>query len=203
VKFFKTPFFVPWLFPKRKWGFYLIENAVFLTFDDGPHPDITPWVLDELAKNNIKATFFCVGENVQKYPQIYNRILEEGHRVGNHSMRHENSSKTNFKEYIGSYEEANKLIDSDLYRPPYGRLSLTKQNRILKDKKIIMWTWLSYDFDLTVSPDLILIKAQTQIKKGNILVLHDNPKITERIKIILPQLISILQKKGFDFKRID
>jgi peptidoglycan-N-acetylglucosamine deacetylase len=202
MRFFKTPFFLPWIFSRREWGFSLEDTSVFLTFDDGPHPAITPWVLDELAKSEIKATFFCVGDNVRKHPDIYNRILKEGHRVGNHSMRHENSSKTNFKKYIASYQEANKWIDSDLYRPPYGRLSLRKQNRILKDKKIIMWSWLAYDFDVSVSTDLILQKAEKQIKKGDILVLHDNPKIKERIKVILPQLIKIIKKKDLSFSLI-
>lgn len=203
MRFFKTPFFLPWIFSRREWGFSLEDTSVFLTFDDGPNPAITPWVLDELAKSEIKATFFCVGDNVRKHPDIYNRILKEGHRVGNHSMRHENSSKTNFKKYIASYQEANKWIDSDLYRPPYGRLSLRKQNRILKDKKIIMWTWLSYDFDLSVSMGLILQKAEKQIKAGDILVLHDNEKVTAKMKELLPKLIEIIKAKQLDFKTIE
>jgi peptidoglycan/xylan/chitin deacetylase (PgdA/CDA1 family) len=203
MKFFKTPFFLPWFFPKREWGFSLNEPFVYLTFDDGPNPTITPWVLDELKKDDIKATFFCVGDNVRKYPEIYKRILDEGHRVGNHTMYHSNSSKTNYKDYLKSYQQAEEYIESKLFRPPYGRLTYFKQKEILKTKKIIMWSWLSYDFDVNVSVGKILEKARKQIQKGDILVLHDNEKVTERVKMLLPQIISVIQEKGLGFKVIE
>jgi peptidoglycan-N-acetylglucosamine deacetylase len=203
MKFFKTPFFLPWFFPKREWGFSLNEPFVYLTFDDGPNPTITPWVLDELKGHGIKATFFCVGDNVRKYPEIYKRILDEGHRVGNHTMYHSNSSKTNYKDYLKSYQQAEEYIESSLFRPPYGRLSYFKQKEILKTKKIIMWTWLAYDFDLSISIDLILKKAKRQINSGDIIVLHDNEKVKERVKILLPQIISVIQEKGLGFRVIE
>jgi peptidoglycan-N-acetylglucosamine deacetylase len=203
MKFFKTPFFLPWFFPKREWGFSLNEPFVYLTFDDGPNPTITPWVLDELKGHGIKATFFCVGDNVRKYPEIYKRILDEGHRVGNHTMYHSNSSKTNYKDYLKSYQQAEEYIESSLFRPPYGRLSYFKQKEILKTKKIIMWSWLSYDFDLSISIDLILKKAKRQINSGDIIVLHDNEKVKERVKILLPQIISVIQEKGLGFRVIE
>ena len=203
MKFFKTPFFLPWIFPRRKWGFSLNEPSVYLTFDDGPNPTITPWVLDELKEHGIKATFFCVGDNVRKYPELYQRLLEEGHRVGSHTMYHSNSSKTNYKDYLKSYQQAEEYIESDLFRPPYGRLSYFKQKEILKTKKIIMWTWLAYDFDLSISIDLILKKAKRQINSGDIIVLHDNEKVKERVKILLPQIISVIQEKGLGFRVIE
>lgn len=203
MKFFKTPFFLPWFFPRRKWGFSLNEPFVYLTFDDGPNPTITPWVLDELKKDDIKATFFCVGDNVRKYPEIYMRILDEGHRVGNHTMYHSNSSKTNYKSYLKSFKQAEEFIESNLFRPPYGRLTYFKQKEILKTKKIIMWSWLSYDFDVNVSVGKILEKARKQIQKGDVLVLHDNEKVKERVKMLLPQIISVIQEKGLGFKVID
>ena len=203
MKFFKTPFFLPWFFPKREWGFSLNEPFVYLTFDDGPNPTITPWVLDELKKDDIKATFFCVGDNVRKHPEIYKRILDEGHRVGNHTMYHSNSSKTNYKAYLKSFQQAEEFIESNLFRPPYGRLTYFKQKEILKTKKIIMWSWLSYDFDVNVSVGKIIEKARRQIQKGDVLVLHDNEKVTERVKMLLPQIISVIQEKGLGFRVIE
>ena len=199
--FFKTPFFFRLFFPKRKWGFSHVKNEVYLTFDDGPHPDITPWILDELKNKNIKACFFCVGANVQKYPQLFLRIKEDGHQVGNHSMFHNNSFKTNKNEYLNSILEADKIIQSKLFRPPYGRLQWNRANIISKKYTIIMWTWLSYDFDISVSLEKIKAKAK-KIKSGSIIVLHDNPKISERQKLLLPEIIALIKEKGFTFGTI-
>ena len=203
MKFFKTPFFLPWLFPRRKWGFSFKEPTVFLTFDDGPNPNITPFVLDTLKVSGSKATFFCVGDNVRKYPELYQRILDEGHRIGNHTMYHNNASKTDFDTYISSFLEAEKYIQSNLFRPPYGRLDYRKMKAISQSKKIIMWSWLSYDFDKSVSIEKILQKAKKQIKAGDILVLHDNEKVKERMVDLLPKLLEIIKSKQLDFKTID
>lgn len=203
MKFFKTPFFLPWLFPRRKWGFSFKEPTVFLTFDDGPNPNITPFVLDTLKVSGSKATFFCVGDNVRKYPELYQRILDEGHRIGNHTMYHNNASKTDFDTYISSFLEAEKYIQSNLFRPPYGRLDYRKMKAISQSKKIIMWSWLSYDFDKSVSIEKILQKAKKQIKSGDILVLHDNEKVKERMVDLLPKLLEIIKSKQLDFKTID
>ena len=202
MRFFKTPFFLPWIFSRRKWGFSF-TNSVYLTFDDGPNPNITPFVLDNLKENVVKATFFCVGDNVRKYPELYQRILDEGHRVGNHTMYHNNSSKTNFDTYLSSFLEADKYIESNLFRPPYGRLDYRKMKSIRKSKKIIMWSWLSYDYDKNVPIKKILRKAKNQIKGGDILVLHDNEKVTQRIEELLPKLIEVIKAKQLEFKTID
>lgn len=202
MKMYKTPRFLRLIFKRRTWGFSLEPDQVFLTFDDGPHPDITPWVLDELSKNNIKATFFCVGENVKRYPEIYQRILSEGHSVGNHTMRHENALKVKPTHYLASITEAGKLIDSELFRPPYGRLTPALAKKISKQYTIIMWSWLSYDFDRSVPVSTILEKAEKQIKPGDILVLHDNPKIADRQKELLPELLKILHIKQLNCKTL-
>lgn len=202
MKLFKPPGFVKLIYNRRIWGFSLREQFVYLTFDDGPHPDITPWVLDELQKNKLKATFFCVGENVQRYPEIFERIKAEGHAVGNHTMRHENAGKTKTQLYMQSIEEADHLIQSPLFRPPYGRLAPNQARTIAKRFQIVMWSWLSYDFDKSVSVADILQKADKQIQKGDVLVLHDNPKIAERQRELLPQLLHLLQQKGFQFAKI-
>lgn len=201
MKIFKIPKFVRFLFPKRVWGFSVSDKRIFLTFDDGPHPSITPFVLDELAKRNLKATFFCVGANVEKYPIVYKRILAEGHAVGNHTMRHENGKKTNSALYFSSIENASTLIESTLFRPPYGRIRKSQVNELAKKYRIIMWTWLSYDYDQSVSVDQILLKAE-KIKSGDILVLHDNSKIVEKQQELLPKLLEKLLSKGFTFSTI-
>lgn len=196
MKIYKTPRFLRLLFRQRTWGFSLDPGAIYLTFDDGPHPDITPWVLDELHKHGIKATFFCVGENVSRYPEIYRRILAEGHTTGNHTMRHENALKVKPGEYLRSVEEAAAVISSPLFRPPYGRLTPALARNIRKRYRIVMWSWLSYDFDSAVSVDTIIEKAGRQIRPGDILVLHDNPKIAAKQKELLPRLIEVLQQKN-------
>jgi len=199
---FKTPRFLRLIYKRRTWGFSIERNSIYLTFDDGPHPDITPWVLDELKKQDVKATFFCVGDNVRKYPEIYQRILEEGHSTGNHTMRHENALKVKPRDYLKSIEEASALIDSRLFRPPYGRLTPPLARKLKKHYNIIMWSWLSYDFDLKVPVEEILEKARRQIRKGDILVLHDNPKIQERQKLLLPALLQILREKELHSKAL-
>jgi peptidoglycan/xylan/chitin deacetylase (PgdA/CDA1 family) len=202
MRLFKTPRFFRLLFPNKTWGFSRHENSVYLTFDDGPDEEVTPWVLDILKENGISATFFCVGTNVQKHPEIYERIVLEGHAVGNHSMNHENGLRISNQVYYSSIEQASKLIDSNLFRPPYGRMTLSQTKRLKRNYKIIMWSWLSYDFDEKTSIETILNKAKQQIKGGDILVLHDNPKSFNRIKILLPQLIDYIEKKRFEFKKI-
>jgi len=200
MKLYKTPRFLRLIFKRRTWGFSLDKNAIYLTFDDGPHPDITPWILDFLKEKKLVATFFCVGENVVRYPEIYQRIIDEGHAVGNHTMKHLNALKVKPKDYLQSIEEAQKVIQSKLFRPPYGRLSPTLAKKIRHKYTIVMWSWLSYDFDQSIAIEKILEKAKKQIKGGDILVLHDNPKITEKQKILLPALIELLSEKKFAYK---
>ncbi len=201
MKLFKTPRLFYWLFPRRTWGFSLSSNEVFLTFDDGPDPEITPFVLDFLKQKNIKATFFCVGHNVVKYPDIYQRILAEGHHVGNHTYDHLNYYKTDKETYIKSIDEASKHIASNLFRPPYGRIDSKLSKSLSKKYQIIMWSWLSYDYDRTIPISSILKQAQ-KIKNGDIIVLHDNSKVKDRVSDLLPQLIDLLEKKGLQFSVI-
>ena len=202
MRIFKTPSIVRKVFFKRTWGFSMHTNEVFLTFDDGPHPDITPWVLDTLKSENIKACFFCVGENVKRYPEIFQRMLEEGHQVGNHTMYHTKSHKTTFKEYQRSIAEAARYIPPKLFRPPYGRLSSYRAHKLSKKYKIILWSWLSYDFDNRLTIKEILLNAEKNIQNGDILVLHDNYKFAERQKELLPQLIEVIKSKGLIFGEI-
>jgi peptidoglycan/xylan/chitin deacetylase (PgdA/CDA1 family) len=197
MKNFRIPFFVPWIFPRRIWKLKA-NNTVFLTFDDGPQVGLTDWILDFLEQRNIKATFFCVGENVKNFPDLFSKIQAGGHSVGNHTMKHERGTKTNRSNYLNSIKTASAYIESNLFRPPYGRLPLWKTTEIRKNYKVVMWSWLSYDFDNTVEIEKILESANS-IKAGDILVFHDNLKSQERVKILLPQVVDLLTLKGFEF----
>lgn len=203
MKLFKTPRFFYWIFPRRTWGFSRSINTVYLTFDDGPDPEITPWVLDFLKESVIKATFFCVGSNMIRYPELVQRIKAEGHTIGNHTMNHEKGTGVAFKAYKKSIEEAQQLVGNNLFRPPYGRIKSWQSYRLSKQYKIVMWSWLSYDYDLRVPIELILQKAKKQISAGDILVLHDNSKVKGRVQELLPELVEIIRRKGLGFSGID
>lgn len=202
MNLFKTPRYLAWIFPRRTWGFSLDQKSVYLTFDDGPNPKLTPWILDLLIEKKIHATFFCVGQNIVKYPELFARVKEEGHQIANHSMHHEKGTKTKWKDYKKSIDETAKLVGNKLFRPPYGRVTMLQSAKLKKQYKIIMWTWLSNDFDKKVPIQKILIKAEKQIKGGQIILLHDNDNFEERVKVILPKVIEIIQEKGLKFEII-
>jgi peptidoglycan/xylan/chitin deacetylase (PgdA/CDA1 family) len=197
---FRTPHFFRWIFPKRMWGFSCPEKKVYLTFDDGPTPVASEWVLDFLRDENAPATFFCLGENVKNHPELFERMKAEGHAVGNHSYQHEHGFKASKKDYFTSIEIADELIQSKLFRPPYGRMPIS-YDRSLKKYTIVMWSWMAYDFDDQVTIEQILQSAKS-IRGGDILIFHDNQKSLDRLKIILPQVVEMLKDKGFSFEVI-
>lgn len=198
MKIFRTPIYFPWFFPRRKWGFSSNSNSVYLTFDDGPTPELTSWILNFLKKEEVKATFFCVGSNAKTYPKLMERIVGDGHGVGNHTMRHEKGTKVSRRKYLESIDEASEHIDSTLFRPPYGRLPMIYGRAIRKKYTIVMWSWLSYDYDKSV-PVTKIIEEAYRIKSGDVLVVHDNEKVMERIKVLLPRLVQIVREKELNF----
>lgn len=169
-----------------------------MTFDDGPSTNLTPWILKFLSEKGVKATFFCIGENVKKHPEVFKEIVSSGHVIGNHSMHHEKASEVARGLYLNSIEQADRLVRSKLFRPPYGRLSILLGRIIRKKYKIVMWSWLSYDYDKNVPINTIIEKAD-KIAPGDILVLHDNQFIEDRVKELLPRLIDLLVNKGYKF----
>lgn len=199
MRLFKTPQFFKWIFPRRMWGFSRSVNTVYLTFDDGPNPDITPWILDYLKQEDIKATFFCVGSNIIRYPELFERIKSEGHTVGNHTMSHDKGTNVSFKDYKKSISDTQLLVKNNLFRPPYGRIRAWQSYFLAKKYTIVMWTWLSYDFDPSVSITSIIDKAKSQISAGDILVLHDNDKVKDRVKELLPKLVQVIRDKNHSF----
>lgn len=179
------------------WRIHTNKKEVFLTFDDGPNPQITPWVLETLKKHNAKATFFCIGNNVTLYPNVFKQILSEGHQVGNHTFNHEVGWKTEVHKYVNSVNKCESVFGSPFFRPPHGRIT-RRQIRALKDRyKIIMWSLMSGDFDQTITPTEILEYLQTNVKKGDIIVFHDSEKAKNNLEIVLPQFLQYLKEHGF------
>lgn len=201
MRIYRSPLLLRWIFPSALWKGD-DQHAVYLTFDDGPSESLTPWILDTLRVHNVKATFFCVGNNVQQHPELFAQIQRDGHVVGNHTMRHENGIKTSTTSYLDSIEEAKKIIPSNLFRPPYGKLSVKQYLQLKKRKlQIVFWSWLSYDFDPSQSSDEVKLKAQS-IKGGDIIVFHDNPKAAETLTESLHEVIRLLNQKQLTFKTI-
>ena len=198
----KTPLFAQWLFKKLVWRI-VNTKKVFLTFDDGPVPEATPWVLDLLKKEGVKATFFCVGENVAKYPEIYQRIIKEGHTIGNHTYNHLNAWKVTRESYLSNVEKASEVIDSKLFRPPYGKLSSALSKELAANYDIIMWDVLSGDFDSNISAEKCLSNVEKNTKEGSIIVFHDSIKAIDKLKYVLPKAIQLLKDKGIGFDKIN
>lgn len=195
------PSFVPHLYPERIWAFSRTSNSVYLTFDDGPIPEVTPWVLDELKKHKAKATFFCIGENVAKHPEILKRIIAEGHTVGNHTYNHLNGWKTDTSKYIEDVLKCEKSLNTNsgldayqgsklLFRPPYGRIK-SSQAKLLQNKgyKIVMWDIISYDFDASISEEECLQNVLGKIRPGSIVVFHDSLKAEKNLRYVLPKVL--------------
>jgi peptidoglycan/xylan/chitin deacetylase (PgdA/CDA1 family) len=186
------------LFPRLVWN-VPNDSHVFLTFDDGPHPVATPKVLEVLEHFGIKATFFCVGANAQKYPEIIREIERAGHVLGNHTYQHENGWTTPVDAYMDSITRTSALIKSNLFRPPYGRIKLRSIYRIKKaGYQIIMWSWLSKDYN-TKLHNTTIISAAKHIKAGDVLVFHDSQKTEERIEELLMEIIPRIQSKQLTF----
>ncbi len=190
--FAKTPVLLMKLFPELIWHFSHRseqKNCLFLTFDDGPTPEVTPWVLEQLRKYNAKATFFCLGRNVERFPDIYRQILDEGHAVGNHTYSHLKGWQTGNAEYMKDIELAGRVIPSRLYRPPYGRLKKSQIRELQKNYHIVMWDVLSRDYDRGISPEKCLANVLENVRPGSIVVFHDSIKARENLHYTLPVLL--------------
>lgn len=219
------------LYPERIWAFSNSGNTVYLTFDDGPIPEITSWVLDLLKERNAKATFFCIGDNIRKNPKTFQKILLEGHSIGNHTFNHLNGWKTKTSEYVENVEKAGREMldaarrlreerrpkeinsefstdesqdqDSQIFRPPYGKIT-SKQARNLQRKgfKIVMWNIISYDFDSNISEEQCLSNVLNYLKPGSIVVFHDSLKAEKNLRYVLPKVLDFISERGWKCERI-
>ena len=205
MKFYaiKTPTIIQKFFSNYRWRFSSVPKEIYLTFDDGPTLEVTDFVLEELKKHQAKATFFCIGKNVKKHQNIYHKIQEEGHSVGNHTFNHLNGLLTKNTRYIENIQQASAYIVSKLFRPPYGRLK-SSQARLLQQEgyKIIMWDVLSGDFDRSISPEKCLENVLKNTTNGSIIVMHDSEKAKDKIYFALPRILDHFSQKGYLFKAI-
>ncbi len=201
-----TPWWLRKLFPGCVWDFKTHEKTIYLSFDDGPHPTITLFVLEQLQLHNAKATFFCIGDNVRKYPETFKKIIEAHHAVGNHTMQHINGWKNADDKYLADINEAESFINSSLFRPPYGRIKRSQVKKLIAQKrkyKIIMWSVLAGDWDNTLSQEDCFKQVKNNIYPGCIVVLHDSQKAEERLRYLLPKLLEHFTKMGYNFKTIN
>lgn len=209
MKFYwiKTNWFIKKTFSNYTWDVSNAGNTVYLTFDDGPIPEVTEWVLAELKKKGFKATFFSIGENITKYPEIFKKVISEGHSIGNHTFNHLNGWNTSTEDYIKNLarceEEISKNINqnlkSKLFRPPYGKIKTAQSKAIQKlGYKIIMWDVLSADFDTTISREQCLDNVLSNVKPGSIIVFHDSVKAFKNLEYVLPKTLAFLKEKKFN-----
>lgn len=206
--FIKTPWIAKQLFSSYVWSIDTNEKEVYLTFDDGPHPTITPWVLEQLQQYEAKATFFCVGNNVYQHPKIYQQILEDEHAVGNHTYHHLNGWKINGKKYLQDIAAAAAFINSNLFRPPYGRMKLKQAKQLAtamnrSNAKVIMWDVLSADFDATISHEVCLENVVNNYCEGSIVVFHDSEKAFAHLQYVLPKFLKHLKEEGYTCKALE
>ncbi|MFT4023842.1 MAG: polysaccharide deacetylase family protein [Flavihumibacter sp.] len=191
------------MYPRRLWQMDGKEKKIYLTFDDGPHPEITPWVLALLRQYHAKASFFCIGKNVLAYPQVYAQLLAESHVTGNHTMHHVNGWKTANNDYLTNVAECSKWVNSRLFRPPYGKLTHA-QSRLLQKQgyRVVMWSVLSGDFDHTISGADCWENVQNNTRGGSVVVFHDSEKAFDRLSYTLPRLLEKFTKEGYRFEAL-
>ena len=196
----QVPGFVRRLFPKALWRMNPDEKAVYLTFDDGPIPVITPWVVDLLGKHNIKATFFMVGDNVRKHPQEYQLVVDAGHKVGNHTFNHLKGLFTDTCDYIGNVEKANEFMHSNLFRPPHGLLRRSQYKKLSRHYQFIMWDLVTRDYSKRLNGEEVLAILKRLVRNGSIITFHDSLRSEKNLKYALPRAIEWLLEQGYSFK---
>lgn len=193
------PRFLRPLFGKLTWRVKTDSKLIYLTFDDGPVPEVTPQVLDILDEYGWKATFFCVGDNVRKYPEVYQEVLRRGHRVGNHSFNHIRGYRYSVEEYVANVQKASAYIESRLFRPPHGRITFSQIKALKEDYDIVMWDVITYDYDKKKKPEQITRTVRNYLRKGSIVVFHDSIKAKDNVLTVLPQALAHWKEKGYSY----
>lgn len=199
---YTIPHLFHWIFPNYTWKVKTIKKVVYFTFDDGPHPDITPWVLEQLAVYNAKATFFMVGENILKYHEIFEQVKNHGHQIGNHTFNHLKGWKTNNDIYFQNMQQCQELTKTNLFRPPYGRIKNSQAKQISKTHQIIMWNKLSRDYEVNLNIQDCLKAMKKLPANGSIFVFHDSEKAFKNLQVLLPQLLAFYKNEGYEFESL-
>ncbi len=199
----KTEYIAATFFKDLTWSFPDRDKELFLTFDDGPTEGVTEWVLSVLKEHNAKATFFCTGANVENHPEFFKQIIEAGHSVGNHGYYHIKGWRTKNEKYFQNVRKASDVINSDLFRPPYGRIKPSQIRQLKKDFKIVMWDVLTRDYNNRLKKETCLKKTINSVKSGSIIVFHDTKKAERNLKYVLPEILKYYSAKGFQFSSID
>jgi peptidoglycan/xylan/chitin deacetylase (PgdA/CDA1 family) len=210
--FTKTPSLLTAVYRECLWKVPTTEKKLYLTFDDGPLPEITPFVLDELKKWKAKATFFCIGKNIEANPELFKRTLAEGHRIGNHTYNHLNGWNTGDKEYFENVEKCDTVLRDliphsqfhipNLFRPPYGKMKPSQYITLKADYTLVMWDVLSFDFDLSMTEEKVLDNVLKNAEAGSIIVMHDSLKAKPKVEYALPKLLEHFTAKGFMFEAL-
>lgn len=200
----KTPSLIAKIYRNQTWRFSDVSKTIYLTFDDGPTPEITPWVISCLKEYNAKATFFCIGKNLKQQPAIHTQIVREGHCIGNHTFDHLNGWKSTNEDYYKSVSKTQALIsNSNLFRPPYGRIKSSQTKFLITEGyQIIMWSILSGDFDKNQTPEQCATRVMSKSRNGDIIVFHDSVKAFENLKIALPKVLEYFSGLGYQFASI-
>ena len=199
----KTPQLIQNLFPNFTWRIPTTEKVLYLTFDDGPIPEVTPWVLEQLEAFNAKATFFCVGENIKKHPEVFKQVVDQGHAVGNHSYNHLNGWATDNIPYFHNIRHCANQVRTVLFRPPYGRLKPKQAQFLARHYRIVMWDVLSGDFDPNISKEQCLSNVVNNARPGSIVVFHDSLKTEGKLSFVLPKVLEHFASLGYTFESLN
>ncbi len=194
--------FLRWLYPHALWRMDRNERAVYLTFDDGPIPEVTPWVLDVLDKYGVKATFFMVGDNVRKHPEEYQMVVDRGHRIGNHTMNHIGGLRHGISSYVRNVDHANAYLHTDLFRPPHGWMKHSQYAIVSRRYKVVMWDLVTRDYSTLLNGRDVLLNVRRYARPGSIITFHDSLKSLDKLLYALPRAIEWLQSQGYEFKTL-
>jgi peptidoglycan/xylan/chitin deacetylase (PgdA/CDA1 family) len=209
LRIYQTPAWLKAFFPKYLWRRNKNEKALYLTFDDGPIPEVTEWVLDTLQAYQAKATFFCIGDNIRKHPSVFRQIIVQGHQIGNHTFNHLKGWRTPFDKYIENTQECAEIIEinapkhkSNLFRPPYGRITNQQAKHLLSQYEIVMWDVLTNDYDDKLKPEICLRKSIRATRNGSIIVFHDSLKAEKNLRFVLPRYLASCIELGYTFEKL-
>ncbi|MCH5181360.1 MAG: polysaccharide deacetylase family protein [Prevotellaceae bacterium] len=195
--------YLRWLYPHALWRMNPAERAVYLTFDDGPIPEVTPWVLDVLDRYAVKATFFMVGENVRKHPAVFDEVRARGHRLGNHTFNHIGGLRHGIRSYVYNVDKANALLHTDLFRPPHGWMKWSQYAYVTHRYRVVMWDLVTRDYSRRLNGRDVLLNVRRYARPGSIITFHDSLRSLDKLLYALPRSIEWLQAQGYAFRVFD